>query len=86
MHEEVVAAGGIVALTAEINGAGALGSGMWYMDHWLPLLPDTDSDGVFTIDDAYEIFWNGPSSSTYKPVWKGLANWYNWAIGWAPVD
>ena len=83
-HEEVAAAGGIEALTDKINDEGQWTTGMWYNGYWLPVLPDLDGGG-FDIDDAYVIFWNGPSSSTYKYLWKGLANWYNWAIGWGPV-
>lgn len=78
--------GGIEALTDKINDEGPWTTGMLYMGYWLPPLPNVADGGGFDLDDAYTIFWNGPSSSTYKYLWKGLANWYNWAMGWAPVE
>lgn len=48
-----------------------------------PLLPvssfDYDSDGIFTTDDAYNIF-----DTNWNHLQTELANWYNWAYGLGP--
>jgi len=46
----------------------------------LPLMPDTDSNSVFDIYDAYNIFTN----PMYNELWLDLANWYNMLTGRSP--
>jgi len=41
---------------------------------------DYNSDGAFTIEDAYNIF----NDHTWNYKWTPLANWYNYVAGLAP--
>jgi len=77
----------MAALTADINE--------WWTMHGddLPtvegydayLVPvsqlDVIDDDTFTIEDAYAIF---APNSPWKNLWKPLANWYNYVMGWLP--
>lgn len=70
----------IVGLTAEINYYWSLGPPLPWP--WLPMVPDTNGDGVFTIMDAYAIF----TDKAYKTYWLALADYYNGVSGRAPYS
>ncbi len=54
----------------------------WFFGYPLPPVDslDYDGDGVFTTDDAHNIF----DDTNWNHMWTRLANWYNWASGRRP--